>query len=779
MPRYTRQRICVLSLVEQTTAGTGPITGIPGASSHGGQVVSRRLVMDAPFDTIFKDTQKAVPHARFDGQNKVWYVELLNSPDSVVINVLNHLTGPVFLVGARDRQYSIEVTHELATFAQPYMSVGTQPTLFTWTDPCVVRTSTSIIVPCTDIPALLAAMSIHVGPAPVFVPTPSNYRPTPAANHAAVAAQTHRPTAAAVAAAHAAVTVRPGVSPPVETFNESAMTEADEVALSGSYGDMDAPADEALAGACDIKVSPGMPKQIMNPKTLEMRTLYPHQRMALERIRMQIAGMDDADPVRLILAHDPGLGKTTTAVSFAAFHPMGSFPDHAVHEQPIKRIVVVCPERARTMWAETFTAWTGRECFRYGVEGQAGRDWSMTENGVLIIGYSSVIKESFVEKLGHQPFEGSLLIVDEAHYLSNHKSKRSIAVRKIAHRFLYTLMLTGTPMLAHPIELYPLLDLAHDGKFQTYWRFATRFANAHKTKFGWDVKGSSNLPELTNLLAANMHRVRKSQADLPPKRRVLVPIDIETEDRREMENDVAQAMSGLTMPVPTGIPGAAVHGPAGGVTNIAVSGSIRQIVYDARRDETLEWIVDWAKAQPDRKLVVFAWNKAAVHDLAQGLIGALDLPFGAVAAIDGDTKIAERDSTVKLFNQPTSKLRFLVATIASAGTVYDMHGACCDGVFAQCDWTPGTMIQAEDRLGRSPGGESVTWYYLCAAGTVDERIVKTLHKKQETFTQVVDGGEALADYGDVLGEILAWKAARDQDGRYAKRKPAAQQETVA
>jgi len=61
---------------------------------------------------------------------------------------------------------------------------------------------------------------------------------------------------------------------------------------------------------------------------------------------------------------------------------------------------------------------------------------------------------------------------------------------------------------------------------------------------------------------------------------------------------------------------------------------------------------------------------------------------------------------------------------------------------------------------------------------VDERIVKTLHKKQETFTQVVDGGQAPADYGDVLGEILAWKAARDQDHRRAKRTPA-QQETVA
>jgi hypothetical protein len=253
--------------------------------------------------------------------------------------------------------------------------------------------------------------------------------------------------------------------------------------------------------------------------------------------------------------------------------------------------------------------------------------------------------------------------------------------------------------------------------------------------------------------------VRKSQADLPAKRRVLVPIDIEASDRDEMEDAIADATSGLTMPPPASIPGATVHG-AGPASNLTVSGSIRQIVYDARRDETIEWVCDWAKAQPDKKLVVFAWNKAAVEDLAAGIATALKLPFGSIAAVTGDTAIKARDATVKQFNSDP-KLRFLVATIASAGTVYDMHGACCDGVFAQTDWTPGTMVQAEDRLGRAPGGEPVTWYYLCAAGTVDERILKVLLKKQVTFTQVVDGGAAPADYADVLHEILKWKAGRD------------------
>jgi len=781
MARYTRQRLCVLSVAEKhSTPVAGPISGIPGASLHttASAVISRRIVMDAPYDPLFKDTQKGVPHARFDGATKVWYVEVLNMPDAMVLNVVNHLTGPVFLTGLRDRQFSVEVSRDLMDFARPF-TPGT-PCLFTWNNAAVTVTPQgSHIVACGDIPQLLQDMGLTVGAAPPFVPA-APYQPSPAANAAAVKAQRHRPPPAPSSAPTAIPEAPTGLPEPLPE-PESTMTEADEVALSGSYGEMDLPADVALADLMPtrrVADAAGVPTVIYNTAG-EPRTLYAHQRTALACLNVMIAAKVSAGGdtrTRLIVAHDPGLGKTTTAVAFSKLHPMqASFGEHLL-AQPIQRIVVVCPERARSMWAETYQEWTGRPCFRYGVDHSAARDWCGTPNGVLVVGYSSIIRESFVDKLGHAPFDGSLLVVDEAHYLSNDKSKRSRAVREIAKRFLFTLMLTGTPMLAHPIELFPLLNLADAGCFPSYWRYATRYAGAHKTKFGWDVKGASNLPELTKALAEHMHRVRKAQADLPAKRRVLVPIDIEDADHKDLEDAVAQAAAGLALPLP-GIPGAAVHAAAGAPSQLAVSGSIRQIVYDARRDETLEWIVDWAKAQPDRKLVVFAWNKAAVADLVQGMTGALDLSAKSIVGIDGDMPIAQRDAAVKRFNTDPS-LRFLVATIASAGTVYDMHKQCCDGVFVQCDWTPGTMVQAEDRLGREPGGDAVTWYYLAAAGTVDERILKVLLKKQATFTQVIDGGTVPADYAGVLSEILQWKAARDA-ARAGRKGAAADQEAVA
>lgn len=761
----SRRRLCVLSLVETHSPATSLPHNVPGSGAHAasGVLLSRRIVMDCPYDPLFKDVQKACPHARFDGTTKTWGVEILNAHPGVVLNVLGYLGGAAFLTAARDRQFDIMVKHDLCVFANDLLTPGAIPavnTLFNWTPGGVILAgSLDHYIACAEIPRLLADMGVHVAPAaqPGGYQHPAPYQPRktwPATKHPPQPVVTPLPSSAS-SPPPMSVPIQPVIIPK-DDFG--ALVEADEPALSGSYGEMDMTADAQLsdasklpAGVADIN---NVPEALVAPDGTR-RVLYMHQRLALARLAHKLAHMSTPDPIRMIVAHDPGLGKTTTAIAFAELHPMRAVPEH--YAGKIKRIAVVCPERARTMWADTFHEWTNRKAFRYGVDNSAGKDWSETDDGVLIVGYASIIREGFVHRLGHAPFDGSLLIVDEAHYLSNNKSKRSIAVREIAKRFQYTLMLTGTPMLAHPIELYPLLNLCSPMLVNSYWQFATRFAGAHKTKFGWDVSGASNLPELTDLLARHMHRVRKSQADLPPKRRVLVPIDIE--DRDAMEDEIAEATAGLTMPPPASIPGATVHG-TGPASNLAVSGSIRQIVYNARRDETIEWIADWAKAQPDRKLLVFAWNRAAVEDLAAGIASALKLPLGSIAAVTGDTRIKDRDATVKLFNSDP-KLRFLVATIASAGTVYDMHGACCDGVFAQCDWTPGTMIQAEDRLGRAPGGEPVTWYYLCAAGTVDERILKVLLKKQETFTQVVDGGEVPADYADVLHEILKWKAGRD------------------
>lgn len=60
-------------------------------------------------------------------------------------------------------------------------------------------------------------------------------------------------------------------------------------------------------------------------------------------------------------------------------------------------------------------------------------------------------------------------------------------------------------------------------------------------------------------------------------------------------------------------------------------------------------------------------------------------------------------------------------------------------VFAEMNWTPGIMIQAEDRAHRIGQASSVTVYYMYGEDTIDNLIYPRLRLKSEVISTVVDG----------------------------------------
>lgn len=55
------------------------------------------------------------------------------------------------------------------------------------------------------------------------------------------------------------------------------------------------------------------------------------------------------------------------------------------------------------------------------------------------------------------------------------------------------------------------------------------------------------------------------------------------------------------------------------------------------------------------------------------------------------------------------------------------------------NWTPGIMVQAEDRCHRIGQANSVNVYYLFGENTVDAMIYPRLKLKSEVFANVLDG----------------------------------------
>ena len=95
------------------------------------------------------------------------------------------------------------------------------------------------------------------------------------------------------------------------------------------------------------------------------------------------------------------------------------------------------------------------------------------------------------------------------------------------------LLLSGTPILARPNELYNLCRIMRPDIFYSFKEFGLRYCNPRESYFGIDWTGSSNMRELHLMLEKGlMIRRLKSEVltELPAKRRqkIVVSTDMVT-----------------------------------------------------------------------------------------------------------------------------------------------------------------------------------------------------------------------------------------------------------
>jgi SNF2 family DNA or RNA helicase len=113
---------------------------------------------------------------------------------------------------------------------------------------------------------------------------------------------------------------------------------------------------------------------------------------------------------------------------------------------------------------------------------------------------------------------------------------------------------------------------------------------------------------------------------------------------------------------------------------------------------------------------------------------------GCAAAYYGDTSDDVRQSIVKTFQEPRSKLRFFVGNPATAGYGITLTEASLVVYYAN-DFNLETRIQSEDRAHRIGQKNNVTYVDLISEGTIDEKIVKALRAKIDIGAKVL-GEEA-------------------------------------
>uniref|UniRef100_A0A803KU31 SWI/SNF-related matrix-associated actin-dependent regulator of chromatin subfamily A-like protein 1 n=1 Tax=Chenopodium quinoa TaxID=63459 RepID=A0A803KU31_CHEQI len=426
---------------------------------------------------------------------------------------------------------------------------------------------------------------------------------------------------------------------------------------------------------------------------------------------------------RALIADEMGLGKTLQAIA-VALCVREAWP-----------VLVLTPSSLRLHWASILTAlrlpvivcdypcwgWQNVCLFVLGSDSNNMQvllsQCSGSNRGVFSVvstakgtarldGLFNIVSYDSVPKLQGtlMASEFKVVIADESHYLKNAQAKRTTASLPKAQ---YVILLSGTPALSRPIELFKQLEALYPSVYKNVHDYGNRYCRGGV--FGL-YQGSSNHEELHNLMKATLmiRRLKKDVLyELPVKRRQQVFLDLAEKDLRQIKALFLEL----------------------GVVKDRIKAS-------SSKDE-----------QESLKFTEKGLINKIYTDSAEAKIPAVKEYLGTVIEkkkvgcirIDGGTPAASRQSLVTEF-QENEAIKAAVLSIKAGGVGLTLTAA-STVIFAELSWTPGDLIQAEDRAHRIGQVSSVNVYYLLANDTVDDIIWDVVQSKLENLGQVLDGQE--------------------------------------
>lgn len=433
--------------------------------------------------------------------------------------------------------------------------------------------------------------------------------------------------------------------------------------------------------------------------------LFPYQIDALNAIK--------AFNGKALLALDMGLGKTIVALAAI---------DH-YREWPV---VVVCP--ACMVWQWRKEAIEHSSLSAEDIYVITGKDFPATGVRMYVTSYERATRYALELSI----CKPGLVVLDESHYIKNHKAKRTKQLVPLCQETGRVLLLTGTPVLNRPIELWSQLE-ALNVSLGKYHQFGVKYCNGHvknvaRSRMAWDFSGASNVAELSQVLRSSC-MIRKTKAEiahqLPEKRRTKTVIEglARPSSIAEIENEILQSL------YITGSPAAAwallKENP----------NEVQKNMFTAYRETAELKAVAAAEIccclAGSSPLVVFAHHKIVVDTIAARLQAA---EISGVR-ITGSESPEEKQKAVEMFQ--AGEVRVAVCSLKAASTGITLTRA-SDMVIAEMPFSPGDALQAENRIHRIGQKNGVLIRYLVAKETLDDVLFGMIRSKDALVSRLID-----------------------------------------
>ncbi|XP_068141566.1 SWI/SNF-related matrix-associated actin-dependent regulator of chromatin subfamily A-like protein 1 [Drosophila tropicalis] len=403
---------------------------------------------------------------------------------------------------------------------------------------------------------------------------------------------------------------------------------------------------------------------------------------------------------RLMICDEMGLGKTYQALAIA---------DYFKDDWPL---LICTTASTRDAWARYIGELLPSVALHY-VQVLNNNQQYVGEAKVLITSYNMM--ERHADKLMQRKF--GVLIFDESHTLKSGKAKCTTVAKRLADQAKRVVLLSGTPALSRPLELFTQLQMI-DGKFMSFMEFTTRYCDGKQTHFGWDAQGQSNLDELKVILKLK-YMVRRTKSEVLPelaeKNRETVILDpalVWTNDEtktslcaftKELQTSKGKAMEEILL---------RFYARTAEVKTRAVCAYLKTLIKEKI------------------KFIIFAHHRIMLDAICDCL-STLKVHY---IRIDGSTRSDLRADFVETFQKKNS-CQVAVLSLKACNSGITLTAAEMI-IFAELDWNPSTLAQAESRAHRIGQTKPVICRYLMAHQTADDTIWNMLKAKQDVLSKV-------------------------------------------
>ncbi|XP_066137619.1 SWI/SNF-related matrix-associated actin-dependent regulator of chromatin subfamily A-like protein 1 isoform X2 [Euwallacea fornicatus] len=418
---------------------------------------------------------------------------------------------------------------------------------------------------------------------------------------------------------------------------------------------------------------------------------------------------------RCLIADDMGLGKTFQALGIAHYYK---------RDWPL---LIVTTASMRNVWEETIQRYLPSISILQIQYMASAKDY-IGSSQILIVSHDLMLR--CVDKIFARGF--GCIIIDESHNLKNYKAKVTQSALKLCKQAKRVILLSGTPALSRPKELYPQLEMIDSHFFSSFFEYAKRYCDSHQTPFGLNTSGQSNLQELELLLRKKFMLRRKKEdvlGSLPSKTHEVVKLDLNLnrlneEDRKRLESLSTQFSS---------VKSRDKHALL--LTFFSETAKIKIPAVCAFVEKVLA---------SKTKFLIFAHH----HNMLDAIQKVITFKNCKYVRIDGNTSTDQRKYFIDRFQSDDNYVCALLSiTSANAGITLT---AAQRVVFAELHWNPSILDQAEARVHRIGQEKDVLIQYLLADGTVDDFIWTLLQKKQRILQDMGLTKESLSSVPQTL-----------------------------